>query len=114
MLKTWEKLSARSILDRRNTINLLGKALEPEFGNKTIARLHPGTWDTESFWGQVFMVALTGNEIGPEADASGGPDASAGSVAVSGDGLGVGVPVPAPSMPATLAGGETGAGAQAG
>ena len=56
MLKTWEKLAAEGSLDPRNTINILGKALEPEFGNKTIARLHPGTWDTESFWGQAFKM----------------------------------------------------------
>lgn len=56
VLKTWEKLAAEGSLDPRNTINILGKALEPEFGNKTIARLHPGTWDTESFWGQAFKM----------------------------------------------------------
>lgn len=64
VLKAWEEFSSRGILDSRKTINLLGKAIEPEFGNKTIMRLHPGTWDVESFWGQVFIVALTGNEIG--------------------------------------------------
>jgi hypothetical protein len=77
VLKTWEKLVTEGSLDPTNTMNIFGKALEPEFGNKTITRLHPGTWDTESFWGQTFKVALTGNEIRPEADASGVRDASA-------------------------------------
>lgn len=112
VLKAWEKLSARGILDPRDTINVLGKAVEPEFGNKTIARLHPGTWDTESFWGHAFTVALTGTEIGPEADASGEPVAPAGSVAGPDDDLGVTTPVPAPSMSATLTGNEIGPEAQ--
>jgi hypothetical protein len=69
VLETWKEFSAKGVLDPRKTINLLGKALEPEFGNKTIMRLHPGTLDLESFWGQVFTVALTGNEIGEDENA---------------------------------------------
>lgn len=114
VLKAWEKLSARGILDPRDTINVLGKAVEPEFGNKTIARLHPGTWDTESFWGQAFTVALTGAEIGPEADANGEPGTPAGSAAGPDEDLGVSASVPAPSTPATLTGAEIGSEAQAG
>jgi hypothetical protein len=108
VLKAWEKLSARGILNLRDTINVLGKAVEPEFGNKTIARLHPGTWDTESFWGQAFTVALTGVEIGPERVANGEQEASAGSAAGLNDNLGMSTPVPAPSMSAVLTGAEIG------
>lgn len=76
---------SRGVLDSRNTVNLLGKALEPEFGNKLIARLYPGTWDMESFWGQVFTVALTGNEIGGSVASGDGQGDSGSSPEVPGE-----------------------------
>lgn len=79
VLQTWETLVSSGVLDSRNTVNLLGKALQPEFGNTLITRLYPGTWDMNSFWGQVFTVALTGNEIGRAETPGDKPDDSASS-----------------------------------
>jgi hypothetical protein len=110
VLTTWEKLTGEGILDLRNTINILGKALEPEFGNKTITRLHPGTWDTESFWGKAFKVALTGNEIHPEADAVRAADTRAVPNTLMDENMGPGVQGHTPD---TAPGEETGPGAQA-
>jgi hypothetical protein len=118
VLKIWEELSAEGTLGSRIVINLLGRAIEPEFGNKTIERLHPGTWDTESFWGKAFKVALSGKDIGPKVDVSRNADEPMVSVVIRDEDIdedaGAGEPTYAPAIPATSTGEETDASAQAG
>lgn len=75
----WERLSADGMIDSRIAITVLGKSIEPALGKNPMRRLHPGFPDADSFWSQVFTIAIRGEAPAQEADIPvAGPDALTG------------------------------------
>jgi hypothetical protein len=64
VLKAWEEFSAEGQIDSGTAISVLGVALVPVLRNHVTTRLHPGSWDLDSFWGRAFSLAIRTGETG--------------------------------------------------
>jgi hypothetical protein len=62
VFKDWERFSAAGAIDSRIAITVLGKSIEPAFGKNPMRQLYPGFPDTDSFWSQVFIIAIRGED----------------------------------------------------
>jgi hypothetical protein len=69
VLKAWQEFSAEGQIDPETAISVLGVALVPVLRNHIMTRLHPGSWDLDSFWGRVFTVAIRTGETAESAPA---------------------------------------------
>jgi hypothetical protein len=67
VLKAWEGFSAEGQIDSETAISVLGVALVPVLRNHVTMRLHPGSWDLDSFWGRAFSVAIRTGGTGASA-----------------------------------------------
>jgi hypothetical protein len=76
VFQAWERLSADGTIESQIAITVLGKSIEPALGKNPMRQLHPGFPNTDSFWSQVFTIAIRGEDPVQEPDVSGaGPDA---------------------------------------
>jgi hypothetical protein len=78
VFQEWEKLSADGTISSRIAIPVLGRGLEPALGKNPMRQLHPGFPDMDSFWSQVFTIAIRGEEAVQETDVPDDPVATAG------------------------------------
>jgi hypothetical protein len=62
VFRDWERFSADGTIDPRITIPVLGRSIEPALGRNPMRQLHPGFPDTDSFWSQVFTIAIRGED----------------------------------------------------
>lgn len=68
VFQEWEKLSADGTINSRIAIPVLGRGIEPALGKNPMRQLHPGFPDMDSFWSQVFTIAIQGEEAIQETD----------------------------------------------
>jgi hypothetical protein len=79
VFQVWERLSADGTIDSRIAIPVLGRSIEPALGKNPMRQLHPGFPDTDSFWSQVFTIAIRGEDPNQEPEVpAAGPDAPTG------------------------------------
>lgn len=71
VLRKWETFSADGTISSEIAIPVLGRGIEPALGKNPMRQLHPGFPDMDSFWGQVFTIAIRGEDPVQETD---GPD----------------------------------------
>lgn len=64
----WEKFSGDGTINARVAIPVLGRGIEPALGKNPMRQLRPGFPETDDFMGQVFTVAIRGEEGSPETD----------------------------------------------
>lgn len=62
VFQNWERFSADDTIDPRIAIAVLGRSIEPALGKNPMRQLHPGFPDTDSFWSQVFTIAIRGED----------------------------------------------------
>ena len=75
VFQDWERLSADGTIESQIAITVLGKSIEPALGKNPMRQLHPGFPDTDSFWSQVFTIAIRGERPVQEQDVPvAGPD----------------------------------------
>jgi hypothetical protein len=104
VLQDWERFSADGTIDPRIAIPVVGRSIEPALGKNPMRQLHPGFPDTDSFWSQVFTIAIRGEEPVQEPGVpAAAPDAPTGQAA-HGDGLAYAEPDIAPSPEASTPG----------
>jgi hypothetical protein len=100
VFQDWERFSADGMIDSQIVIPVLGRSIEPALGKNPMRQLHPGFPDTDSFWSQVFTIAIRGEDPVQESDVPvAGPDAPSGQDP-QGDGLAYAKPdtVPSPEV----------------
>ena len=68
VFQVWERLSAEGVIDSRIAIPVLGRSIEPTLGKNPMHQLHPGFPDMDSFWSQVFTIAIRGEDAVQEPD----------------------------------------------
>ena len=68
VFQDWERFSADGTIDSRIAIPVIGKSIEPALGKNPMRQLHPGFPDTDSFWSQVFTIAIRGEDLSREPD----------------------------------------------
>jgi hypothetical protein len=73
VFQEWQKLSADGTISSRIAIPVLGRGIEPALGKNPMRQLHPGFPDMDSFWSQVFTIAIRGEETVQETDLADGP-----------------------------------------
>lgn len=66
--QAWQKLSDDNVISSRIAIPVLGRGIEPALGKNPMRQLHPGFPDMDSFWNQVFTIAIRGEEDVQEMD----------------------------------------------
>ena len=75
-MQKWETFSADGSISSEVAIPVLGRGIEPALGKNPMRQLHPGFPDLDSFWGQVFTIAIRGEDPIQETDGPDIPDAS--------------------------------------
>jgi hypothetical protein len=78
VFQNWERFSADGTIDSRIVIPVLGRSIEPALGKNPMRQLHPGFPDTDSFWSQVFTIAIRGEDAVQEPEVPVAADASTG------------------------------------
>lgn len=62
VFQNWERFSADGTINSQIAIPVLGRSIEPALGKNPMRQLHPGFPDTDSFWSQVFTIAIRGED----------------------------------------------------
>ena len=78
VLRKWETFSADGTISSEIAIPVLGRGIEPALGKNPMRQLHPGFPDMDSFWGQVFTIAIRGEDPVQETDDPDDPVATPG------------------------------------
>jgi hypothetical protein len=78
VLQKWETFSADGTISSEIAIPVLGRGIEPALGKNPMRQLHPGFPDMDSFWSQVFTIAIRGEDPVQETDGPDIPDAKPG------------------------------------
>ena len=68
VMQKWETFSADGTISSEIAIPVLGRGIEPTLGRNPMRQLHPGFPDMDSFWSQVFTIAIRGEDPVPETD----------------------------------------------
>jgi hypothetical protein len=106
VFQNWERFSADGTINSQIVIPVLGRSIESALGKNPMRHLHPGFPDTDSFWSQVFTIAIRGKDPVVEPEVLATADAST-EQDPHGNGLAYADPDTAPSpevsTPVTLA-----------
>lgn len=66
--RKWRKLCDDGTINARIAKPVLGLGIESALGKNPMRQLHPGFPDMGSFWGEVFTIAIRGEEAAQETD----------------------------------------------